>query len=177
MAEDFQSRFVIPFSGLKTGIHLFEFQVDDSFFELFEYPEVKGGNVTVKVSMDKHENMLVLDFSLEGTVLVECDRCLGLFYMPVNGRERLVARFGDADEEVSEELVTINESGSKMVLDKYIFEYISLLVPMKHTHPNDENGLSLCDPEVMKLLETHQSNETDPRWDALKNLKQDDKND
>lgn len=177
MTEDFQSRFVIPYSGLKTGIHLFEFQVDDSFFELFEYAEVKGGNVQVKVSMDMHENMLVLDFFLEGTVLVECDRCLGLFYMPVNGKERLVVRFGDNEEEVSDELVTINESGNKMALDKYIFEYICLLVPMKHTHPDDENGMSLCDPEVMMLLKTHQSKETDPRWDALRNLKQDDKND
>jgi len=170
MSEGYRNKYVIPYSGLKTGIHLFEFLVDETFFEEIEYSEIKRGKLKVNVTLNKHESMLAFDFEIEGTIQVECDRCLGLFYMPVNGKNRLIVKFGEVISEESDELIIIPESEHKFSLDKYIFEYISLMVPMQHMHPDDENGDSTCDPEVVKLLENHRSKENDPRWSALKNI-------
>ena len=176
MAEDYHSKYVIPYSGLKTGIHLFEFKVEDAFFEDIEYSEIKRGELNVKIILNKHESMLVFDFTIEGKLQVECDRCLGLFFMPVSSKERLIVKFGETISEESDELLIIPESDHKLSLDKYIFEYISLMVPMQHIHPDKENGESACDAEVVKLLEKHKTKETDPRWNALKNIKLDDNN-
>ncbi len=44
-------------------------------------------------------------------------------------------------------------------------------------HEDDENGNSTCDPQVLAKLEElsqkEEEKESDPRWDALKNLKLD----
>ena len=39
--------FIIPFVGLNEGIHDFTFNVDDKFFESFDYSEIKKGKVEV----------------------------------------------------------------------------------------------------------------------------------
>jgi uncharacterized protein len=170
MAVENRNKYVIPYSGLKTGIHFFEFSVDDTFFEEIEYSEIKRGELKVGVTLNKHESMLVFDFETEGKVQVECDRCLGLFYLPVSGKDRLIVKFGEVISEESDELIIIPESEHKFSLDKYIYEYISLMVPMQHIHPENENSGSSCDPEVVKLLEIHKAKESDPRWSALKNI-------
>jgi uncharacterized metal-binding protein YceD (DUF177 family) len=39
-------------------------------------------------------------------------------------------------------------------------------------HPEDEEGKSNCDPEMLKTLSQHfaEDEESDPRWDELKKL-------
>ena len=58
-------------------------------------------------------------------------------------------------------------------LKQYIYEYIHLALPIKRVHPDDKNGKSTCDPEMLKKLKEHivnNENENDPRWDELKKL-------
>jgi len=176
MSEDYQNKYVIPYSGLKTGIHFYEFLVDDAFFEELDYSEIKKGDLKVSVTLNKHETMLIFDFDIDGKIQVACDRCLDLFYMPVAGQNKLVVKFGKVSAEESDELVIIPESEHKFSLDKFIYEYISLLAPIQRLHPENENGESSCDPEVVKLLEIHKPKEIDPRWNALKNIRLDDNN-
>jgi uncharacterized metal-binding protein YceD (DUF177 family) len=47
---------------------------------------------------------------------------------------------------------------------------------MRCVHPDDENGNSTCDSEMLNLLDSmqqkeHDENEIDPRWEKLKELK------
>ena len=48
---------------------------------------------------------------------------------------------------------------------------------MQHIHPDDANGNSTCDPEMLRLLKQHQEAEPegeqpiDPRWSKLFELK------
>jgi uncharacterized metal-binding protein YceD (DUF177 family) len=47
------------------------------------------------------------------------------------------------------------------------------MVPIRKVHPDDENGESTCDPEIIKRITTEEKEESegvDPRWEALKNL-------
>ncbi|HEX3009604.1 MAG TPA: DUF177 domain-containing protein, partial [Bacteroidales bacterium] len=77
------SQYVIPYKGLKDGLHLFDFKVDDLFFESFENSEVEKGNVNIHVTLHKKPTILEFLFELNGEVFVPCDRCLDPVLMGV----------------------------------------------------------------------------------------------
>jgi uncharacterized metal-binding protein YceD (DUF177 family) len=57
-----------------------------------------------------------------------------------------------------------------------MYEYVATALPIRHVHPDDENGLSTCDTEMLNLLDKMQQKdddekEIDPRWEKLKELK------
>ena len=160
--------FVIPFLGLKDGIHDYAFDIDAAFFENFEYSEVKQGNVHVDVSLERQERMLIFNFILRGEVQLPCDRCLAPLSLPIEGSERLIVKFGQKWEEETEEILIIPETESRIDISSFIYEYIMLMLPYKRVHPEEEG---MCDQTVVGKLEQHTSNGIDPRWEALKNLK------
>ena len=88
-------RYTIAYKGLKPGLHDFRFEVDGSLFEEFESPEIKDGACEVTVALERGEAMLTLDVTVDGSVVVECDRCLEEFMMPVRYEGTLHVRYGD----------------------------------------------------------------------------------
>ncbi|RLD59003.1 MAG: DUF177 domain-containing protein [Bacteroidetes bacterium] len=160
--------FVIPFVGLKEGVHDYEFEIGKSFFESFEYSEIEQGSIRAEVSMEKKERMLIFNFRLSGEVQLPCDRCLAPLNMPIEGADRLIVKFGLEYEEESEEILVIPETDSQIDISSFIYEYIMLKLPIQKIHPEGEN---LCDQTVVEKLEQHAQADTDPRWDALKDLK------
>ncbi len=170
--------FVIPFVGLSVGNHRFEFEVDDSFFEQFEYSELQHGKVTVVADLEKKERMMVLNFHFAGDVEVTCDRCGEQFLYPLAGDEHLIIKFGNEFVEESDEMVTIPSTDYQIDLAPYIYEYLHLALPARLIHPEDAEGRTACDPEILKKLEElSPGNFADPRWEALNRLRQqDDKN-
>jgi uncharacterized protein len=165
----------IQFVGLEPGTHEFEFEVNDSFFEHFDYSLIRHGHVNVKVAMDKSERMMIYSIHLEGEVLVTCDRCTDEFLMPVSDTQKLIVKLGAEYFEESEDVVVIPDTDYQFDLSTYIYEFIHLALPPRLLHPDDENGNSTCNPEILKILESLSVPEenTDPRWEALKNLKSD----
>ena len=65
--------FTIPFVGLKIGKHHFEYKVEQSFFEHFEYEDFNDVNINVEVVLDKKATLLELHFKITGWVDVNCD--------------------------------------------------------------------------------------------------------
>jgi hypothetical protein len=63
-------KFLIPFVGLKLGKHHFEYQINNAFFENFEYDEFQNSDIKVSLVLDKKSTMLELDFKHKGTVNV-----------------------------------------------------------------------------------------------------------
>lgn len=163
---------VIQFRGLDVGIHEFEFKVKDSFFEAFNYSELEKGDIDVNLSMEKQETMLVLNFSLKGSVMVLCDRCLDEFSFDLHKSEQLIVQFGESYQELSDEIVVIPENAYEIDIAPYIYEYINLSLPIQKFHPNDSDGNSLCKEEITDLLNDLSGETTmDPRWEELKKLK------
>jgi len=167
--------FVIPFSGLSLGIHTFDFEINRKFFESIEYSEIHDGEISWHVELNKQNNMLIFNFSFSGKVNVTCDRCADDFDMPIEGNNRLIVKFGNIAYEETEEIIVLTETEHEIDLAPFIYEYLILAMPLKRVHPDDENGVSQCDPEVIKKLEEisirhKDNNDIDPRWDALKNL-------
>ena len=163
--------FAIPFKGLSLGNHSFDFDVNDTFFEHFEYSEIKKGKVSVEVSLERQERMLVFWFIIQGSVEVTCDRCLDVFDHPINGREQLIVKFGHERMEESDDVLVIPHTDYQIDLATIIYEFINLLLPIRHVHPMNKDGEYACDPDVTKFItETPAHEETDPRWDALRSL-------
>lgn len=165
-----QNQYSIQFTGLKTGRHDFEFEVDKKFFDSIEYSEIQDGKLHVALALDKHTNMLILDFAITGDVNVPCDRCGEDFLLSLTAKERLIIKFGDETTEVAEDVLVISRNDSEINVAHFIYEYIILALPQRRIHPEGK-----CDQEALKRLEkleqeTNNKNTTDPRWDGLKNI-------
>lgn len=174
---NYLKQFIIPFSGLKPGNYLYTFETDDRFFEQFEYSEIKKGNVHVDCRLEKQERMMVFHFELTGVVKVICDRCAGEFDWNIGGTQQLIVKFGPEHTEETEDILVITEKEHEIDISQYLYEYVHLLVPIKKVHGTDENGKSLCDPDVIKYINEEEEHTADPRWEVLKKLKDNSQND
>jgi uncharacterized metal-binding protein YceD (DUF177 family) len=169
-----QSQYVIAYKGLKDGLHLFDFKVNDEFFEAFENSEVEKGNVDVRVTLNKKTTVLEFMFDLKGKVFVPCDRCLDPVEMEVEYQAPLFVKQGEETHEETDELFIISEQESEIDVSQFIYEFIHLSLPYRRVHPTDKKGKSTCNKEMIKRLEELSVNkdepDTDPRWNDLKNL-------
>ena len=170
---NYLAHFIIPFSGLKAGNYNFTFEIDDKFFEHFEYSEIKKGKLHINCLLDKQVRMMVLYFDITGTVRVTCDRCAEEFDQPVEGKQKLIVKFGADHTEESEDILVITEKENELDVSQILYEYVHLLLPFKKIHGTDENGNSLCDPEVIRFITHTEDHPVDPRWEVLQRLKND----
>ena len=169
---DYLKQFVIPFVGLSNGYHQFDYRIDEEFFAAFGNSEIKEALVHVGLNLEKQERMLVLHFSVNGKVNVLCDRCLGAFDMPISTNEEYFVRFGHEHKEENENVLVIAENETHIDVASLIYDYICLQLPFRIVHPEDDEGNSQCDPEVLaKIAQLSAPKEQNSPWDALKNLK------
>lgn len=172
-----RSAYQINYLSLPNGKHEFQFEANDSFFESFEYGEIRKGSVVVKVLFEKKTNMSILDINFSGMVKTDCDRCLDEIEIPVKGEFRLVAKEStesSAQDAENEDLIVLSPNEHHIELSNHIHEFIHLLLPMHRECADTPKGK--CNQEIeAKLKQINIKNEntasSDPRWDALKNLK------
>ena len=80
----------------------------------------------------------------------------------------------DTRQRKSEDVLMVPQTDYQIDLAPLIYEYINLLLPIRHAHPMSENGEYACDPEVTRFItETPEHEDNDPRWDALRGLTED----
>jgi uncharacterized protein len=164
--------------------HIFNYELSDSFFELFEDSFIKKGALKVTLKLNKSETFIQANFILEGTVELVCDRSLENFDYPVSTNDTLLVKFGESFEELSESIIVIPRDQATLNIAQYLFEYIGLAIPMKKLHPrfseeneseDSENVLiySTIKPEDLNNDEEDKVDEAglDPRWDLLKNIR------
>ena len=167
-------KYSIPFAGLAKGSHPFEFEIDDQFFESFENSVIQKANVHVDVDFDKAETVLTLTFRLKGFITQTCDRCLEEFDIPVDTTQILLVRFGIPGVGETDDIIVIPHSEHQLNVAQHIYDYLSLMVPMRVVHPDDENGNPTCNPEFLERLkqetEKNENQTGDPRWEILKSL-------
>ena len=140
-------KYDLEFKGLSEGLHEFEFEVQDRFFEHFEQGLVTKGDVQVKVMLEKRSSFMKLFFDLDGDVELICDRCLESYLQKLNNRYELFVKFGE-NENDDDEIIWILPEEHKINLAQLIYEYIILSIPMKRVHPDKKKGESGCDKEI-----------------------------
>ncbi|MGO4820242.1 MULTISPECIES: YceD family protein [unclassified Flavobacterium] len=171
--------FLIPFVGLKLGKHHFEYQLSNAFFEIFDYDEFEKSDVKVNVVLEKKSNMLELILEHKGSVNVPCDLTSEEFDLPIEGKMKLIVRFGDQFNNDNEELLILPFGEFEIDVAQYLYEMIVLSVPLRRVHPGVKDGslktealdklneLAVKEPEEEKEEEKEN---IDPRWDKLKQL-------
>ena len=75
----------IPFVALKQGIHNFSFEVENAFFEAFPYSIIDEGFISVELSLDKKDTLMVGDYKIFGSVVSTCATCNDVVEVPING--------------------------------------------------------------------------------------------
>ena len=123
--------------GLKIGKHLFEYEVNDSFFEDLDYSLVQKGKLHVRLELEKKETMLIAHFWVEGTVESECDRCTAPLELEIQGDCRLIYKFGHGESD-DENLVIMDPDEYQINVKMPIYDLITLYVPSRKIHPEGQ---------------------------------------
>ncbi len=164
-----QKQLDIPFVGLKQGVHNFNFEIGNTFFDDFPFSIIEKGSVSVELSLDKKDTVMVGNYKISGTVLTNCSLCNELFDAPIKGEMNIYYKFGDEKEE-DENLIVLSSEAYKIEPAQQIYELITVSLNANPRHKEGE-----CNQEVLSLLRSYQrgaeeNEESDPRWDKLNKL-------
>lgn len=181
---NYLAQYQIKFAGLSDGKHLFTFSIDDRFFQKTEGSEIERGNLTANVELEKRDTHLVLHFNIEGAIEVICDRCLDTFDHPIFWSEKMYVKFGESLEIPEEDIIYISPDDFEVDIAQHLYEFIILGLPIKRVHPDNEDGSSPCNSDMLDILlgpsqeddiedsneDNNSEEEIDPRWAALRDL-------
>ena len=167
------TEFVIPFVGLKNGQHSFEFDIDTTFFNAFEFSDFNHVKVKVHLVFDKKTNMMNLNFSVSRTIGLTCDVSNEKFDYNLITSLDWIVKFGDQYDDNHDEFLILPHGSYEVSVAQPIYEMIVLSIPQKKVHPKVLDGT--LDSALLKRLEELQPKEdklenNDPRWHKLKDL-------
>ena len=169
-----RNQYIVPFGGLKEGVHNSSFEIADEFFEEYAALEVKKGHLDISIKLTKKTSFLTFEISFNGKVNVQCDRCLDFYYQDVHFEGKLYVKFSERDQnaETSDEIIFLHPGDREIDLKHYFYESISISMPYKRIHPV-VNGVSSCNKEMISRLRKHHKRENNIEnhtWDKLKDL-------
>ncbi|EFK36587.1 YceD family protein [Chryseobacterium gleum] len=165
----------VSFSGLKNGRHEFKFEIDKTFFQLFDTEqEFTNPRIEVNVSLDKHTTFLEFEIKIKGLVELVCDITNENFDYPIENEIKILVNFGEEYDDSNEDVITIPTGEHAFNVAHLIYENVMLSIPMKKISPNvSDEDLKILDQFSPKDIEVaeEEEHESDPRWDALKKLR------
>lgn len=176
--------------SMPKGVHSFEYQLGKQFFTNMEDTEVRDADLHVGLTVDNNGTFYNLNFKVDGTVTLMCDRCLDDLIIPIDTDYHTVVKYGESYDDSSDEMLVIPEKDNYLNVAYMLFDTVMLAIPIKHVHP-----LGKCNRAMSALLKKHRSQPTDedtaleeelidsidqvapddepatdPRWDQLKKL-------
>ena len=170
------SQFLLDFQTIKESEETFSFKLNDEYFKAIEATEVHGGEIETTIKVSRKNGCFEVTFKSEGTITVDCSRCLDPISLPVSTEDKLYVKLGDDYLDEGDDIVFIPEDKQKFDVAWHIYEFIALTIPVQHTHPDGE-----CNEEMMKMLygsdndsgnnvEEIEEENIDPRWAKLGSL-------
>ena len=171
-----QKEFTIPFVGLKVGEHKYKIDIENTFFEHFEYDEFNDVNIHLDVLLNKKTTLLEFTLSFLGSVGVNCDITNEPFDQDKSGTYHFVVKFGEEYDADNEDLLILPHGSHQVNIQQYVYESIILSMPARRIHPGVADGTLKSEMlERLEELSPKSDNEseketTDPRWDELKKL-------
>ncbi len=166
----------IPFSGLKNGIHHFDFDIDKHFFKHFEDSIIDECQFGVHLIFDKQPSMFVLDFSFNGTLPTTCDRCANNVDLPITGNQHFIVKKRLEPGE-DEDIIYIKDIETDLNVAPMIYEMLHLNIPLKRACELNEEDLPSCGFDLSKFSDEEYDDdlpEDDDNlndiWSALKDF-------
>ncbi len=176
----------VQLKALSEEKYTFEYELNDDFFKKIDSPEVQKGAVRALVSVKKTANVFELIFNLDGVVHIPCDRCLDNMEQPIAYKGKLYVKFGTDFSQEDDEIVIVPESEGEINLAWFLYEFVVLSIPAKHTHAAGKCNKTMSSKLRKHLVKSDEEDgvdylndnddlgndeqDTDPRWDKLKDL-------
>jgi len=172
----------------------YEYLLDNQFFTNIGGEDIQKGKINTQLTISKKGGAFDLSFTFNGIVILPCDRCLDDMDLPIETSAHLIVKLGKDYSEESDDIVVIPESEGIINLAWFLYEFVALAVPIKHVHApgkcnkqmtsklkkhltkSNDDGQSFESDAVDDVIITDDDPDeerTDPRWDALKGLKED----
>lgn len=179
----YRREFDIAFVGLKPGLHEFDYEIRDQFFETFQQQDFTGCNAHVKLLLDKKSSFLSLKFEIGGTLEVICDRCNNNLTLNLWDEFNMIVKMVEEPEVMNEQeddpdVFYISKGESHINVENWIYEFINLSIPMHKTCGYDNADGPQCNPEALKMLTRFEVNkpvkketEPNPIWKGLEQFK------
>jgi len=169
--------FKVNIIGLSQKSHRFDFTFGDDFFKIYGVSLLSGGQFEAEITLDKRETLIDANFRIRGAAHLVCDRSLEPFDYPMDIDRRIVFKYGEEEKELSDEIVLITREQAALDLGQYMYELITVALPMKRLHPKFKEEEIEAEEDI-HLVYSSPADETkneedniDPRWEKLKKLK------
>ena len=169
----------IAFVGLKPGVHEFNYEITDRFFEEYGEQDFRDCNATVKLLLEKTSNFMMLRFQVGGTLRVVCDRCSS--DLPLNLFEdfTVTVKAVENPEEMNDteedpDVFYISRGESHLQVAPMIFEFINLSVPTQKECEYENMDGPYCNPAAKEALQKMRSSgeeKQNPLWKGLEKFK------
>ena len=121
--------------GLSNKEHHFQYEFGGEFFRKYGTDIVSEGKFLVDVLLTKHETFIEAEFKISGAAHLTCDRSLEPFDFPIESKNKIVFKYGDEYQEITDEIIIIPRDTATLELGQYIYEFIALAIPLKKLHP------------------------------------------
>ena len=134
------NEFLIPFIGLKVGKHSFEYNINNTFFDLFDYSDFESSTIKVNAILEKKSAFMELSLKHKGTILVPCDTTGEMFDMPIKGKIKIVGlvetsvfylNFSKSHKD-GQRMADIFEKGMKKIKSNGVYSHIETEFKLKN---------------------------------------------
>jgi len=149
--------FDIAFVGLKPGLHEYDYEVDSKFFQDYKQTDFSNCQAKIKLTLEKNTSFLMLKFEVGGNMEVVCDRCGNNLGMELWDEFNLIVKLVENPDEmnVTEEdpdIHYISRTESHLHVADWIYEFVTLSIPMQRSCKEEEIGGPQCNKEVLEML-------------------------
>jgi uncharacterized protein len=160
---------IVTIKDLREGINEFEQTILSSNYDLPEsnfYPNP----ISLKVFVDKLENMFRFKISILTEGVFSCDRCLKSYHREVRETIEQIYQLGESDLD-SDEIEILLGNSKEIDIGKAIHDVFVLNRPIKLLCRDDCTGLCAnCGTDLNKQKCSCQRDSIDPRLENLKTL-------
>lgn len=161
----------IETAPLRPGLH--ELTLTPSADEVNLDPETFG-DITVDVRLDHEQERDLIAFTARATATLECDRTLVPFQTSIKGDYAVLfvlpehlSRYA-TDEGGDEDVRPLPEPGNELDLTDPVRDTLLLALPTRRVAPGAEDEEL---PVQFGVLTDEEGNPVDPRWEALRKLR------
>lgn len=153
----YRREYDIAFVGLKPGVHEFNYEITDRFFETFQQQDFTNCKANIKLSLDKKSSFMMLKFEIGGALDVICDRCSNNISLDLWDEFIITVKMAEEPEIMNEQeddpdVYYIGRGESHLNVESWIYEFINLSIPMSKTCGFDNADGPQCNKKALKML-------------------------
>ena len=173
------SDFIVLFENILPGGLDRRFEVRDAVSDGLELAMPLASPLEVELNLALHAGRVLVRGRVAGSVALECSRCLKGFSLPLDANVETYLEIAEEGAAETEHELSREEMDTRLVekgridLRDIIAEQIHLAVPLKTLCREECRGLcSRCGVDLNSGDCSCGEDQTDSRWDALKELKE-----